>query len=347
MAIRYAAVRKRPGVCYAVTDDGLELPVLDVTHPAFACELSAEKQALMVARFLEEQRRFAQLPRWLRGVLLRFMMRGSRIGRGLRRADHSFLDGMTTYLFKLGPQHLGSYAVAVDHKILHSLPAVSVRLRAQDVARLLADGLTSRLRDERDRPLHLLNIAGGPATDSLNALIIVARQEPALLANRAIAITVLDRDPHGPAFGARALAALQEPGAPLHGLSIRFEHQPFDWSQPTELEPILAAARGRGALVAASSEGGLFEYGSDDAIAGNLRVLAASAGAGTFMVGSVTRSDEPMQVVKLTSTAATRPRGLTVFTELVQKVGWSVTRSIARPFSDQVRLTPVSAEGGR
>ena len=27
---------KKPGVCYAVTDDGLELPVIDITHPAFA-----------------------------------------------------------------------------------------------------------------------------------------------------------------------------------------------------------------------------------------------------------------------------------------------------------------------
>ncbi len=340
MAIRHAARRKRPGVSYAVTDDGLELPVLDVTHPAFACELSAEKQALMLARFLDEQRRFARLPRWLQRALSRFFLRGSRIGRGLRRAEQSFLDGMTTYLFKLGPQNLGSYAVAVDHKILRSLPALSVRLRASDVARLLAEGLAARLRSEPHRPLHLLNIGGGPALDSLNALIILAREQPALVRQRAISLSVLDRDRHGPAFGGRALAALQQPGAPLHAFSIDFEHVAYDWTTLTGLEPTLHAAQRARALVAISSEGGLFEYGSDDDIARNLRALSESAGSDAFVVGSVTRDDEAIHVLKLTSTTATRPRGLTVFSELVKIAGWKVARSIARPFSDQVMLTP-------
>jgi hypothetical protein len=30
----------RAGLSYAVTDDGLELPVIDTTHPAFACEMT-------------------------------------------------------------------------------------------------------------------------------------------------------------------------------------------------------------------------------------------------------------------------------------------------------------------
>jgi hypothetical protein len=342
--IRHAVRHKRPGVSYAVTDDGLELPVLDVTHPAFACELSASKQALMLERFLEEQRRFAQLPRWLQRALSRFFMRGSRIGRGLRRAEQSFLDGMTTYLFKLGPQNLGSYAVAVDRKLLGSLPAVSVRLRAGDMAQLLADGLAPRLRGEPAQPLHLLNIGGGPATDSLNALIVLSRADQALLERRPITLSVLDRDPHGPAFGARSLSALQEAGGPLRDLSIRFEHIAYDWSTPGELLLPLLAAERAGALVAVSSEGGLFEYGSDHEIAGNLQAIAQARGRGTFVVGSVTRDDEAIRVLKLTSTTATRPRGLRVFSELAASAGWKLASSIARPFSDQVLLVPQGAD---
>jgi hypothetical protein len=30
---------KKAGVCYAFTDDGGELPVIDVTHPVFAIKL--------------------------------------------------------------------------------------------------------------------------------------------------------------------------------------------------------------------------------------------------------------------------------------------------------------------
>jgi hypothetical protein len=346
LEIRHAARHKRTGVSYAVTDDGLELPVLDVTHPAFACELTDEKQGRMLARFLDEQRRFARLPRWLQRSLSRFFLRGSRIGHGLRRAEQSFLDGMTTYLFKLGPQNLGSYAVPVDRKILRSLPAISVRLRATDMARLLADGLVPRLRRDPTRPLHLLNIGGGPAIDSLNALIVLSREEPALLAGRQITLRVLDLDQHGPAFGARALAALQGPGAPLCDLSIRFEHTAYDWSRPAQLAPSLRAAEKEGALVAVSSEGGLFEYGSDDDIACNLRALAQSTDANVFVVGSVTRDDEAIRVLKLTSTTATRPRGLRVFSVLVEAAGWTLARSIPRPFSDQVLLTPKARDSG-
>lgn len=338
LAIRHAARRKRPGVSYAVTDDGLELPVLDITHPAFACELSPEKHQRMLARFLDEQRRFARLPRFLQRALSRFFLRGSRIGRGLRRAELGFLDGMTTYLFKLGPQNLGSYAVPVDRKILRSLPAISVRLRATDMARLLAEGLSARLRDAPERPLHFLNIGGGPASDSLNALIVLAREEPDLLARRPIALSVLDSDRHGPAFGARALAALSEPGAPLCELSIRFEQVAYDWNEPAGLEPTLRGARRADAIVAVSSEGGLFEYGLDDPITRNLRALAELAGRDAFVVGSVTRDDEAIQVLKLTSTVATRPRGLAAFSRLLERTGWKIARSIARPFSDQVLM---------
>ena len=340
--IRRAEHNKKPGVCYAVTDDGLELPVVDVTHPAFGAALSEERLQALANHFLEEQRRFAKLPRWIRRVLLRFFMRGSRIGRGLRRADGHFLDGMTTYLFKLGPKNLGSYAVPVDRRILMSLPAVSVRLRLADMARLLADGLAPRLAANASRPLYFVNIAGGPAIDSLNALITLGRERADLLAIRLITVHVLDADQNGPAFGARALQALQAPGAPLAGLGIVFDHSRYDWRDVSGLTPVLDDAKRAGAQLVVSSEGGLFEYGSDDDIVANLRALRQGADDDVFVVGSVTRDDEIIQTLKLTSTAATQPRGLTVFTALVANAGWQVTRSIARPLSDQVLLEPQS-----
>ena len=340
--IRRAEHHKKPGVCYAVTNDGLELPVVDVTHPAFACSLTDEKQQALTVHFLEEQRRFAQLPSWLRAVLLRFFMRGSRIGQGLRRAEGGFLDGMTTYLFKVGPKNLGSYAVPVDGRILMSLPAISVRLRLSDMARLLADGLAPRLVPDARRPLQLVNIAGGPAMDSLNALLLLKREQPQLLAERRITLQVLDGDENGPAFGERALEALQTTGGPLHGLDISFQRTRYDWRNASELAPLIDAAHRDGELLAASSEGGLFEYGTDHDIVENLRVLSRAPNA--FVVGSVTRDDEVIRTLKLTSTAATKPRGLTVFAELAKKAGWRITRSVARPLSDQVLLEPATRE---
>jgi hypothetical protein len=338
--IRRAERNKKPGVCYAVTHDGLELPVVDITHSAFQYSLSEEKLLRLTQRFLDEQRRFARMPGWLRTGLMRFFLRGSRIGRGLRLAQGTFLDGMTTYLFKVGPKNLGSYAVPIDRRILLSLPAISVRLRLSDMARLLADGLAPSLERDPRRPLSLLNIAGGPAVDSLNALILLRRERPELLSARRIVVHVLDRDERGPLFGARATLALSAPGAPLAGLNLTFEHTRYDWSNALGLAPALEAATGEGALLAVSSEGGLFEYGSDDDILANLRAVAAAKLADSFVVGSVTRDDETIRTLKLTSTAATVPRGLAVFAALVARAGFNVTRSIARPLSDQVLLEP-------
>lgn len=330
---------KKPGVSYAVTDDGLELPVVDVSHPAFALELDTDKQRKLIARFMTEQRRFGKLPRWMSVPLTRFVLRGSRLAKGLRRADGTFLDGLTTYLFKLGPNNLGSYALPIDKRLVSSLPAISMRLRLVDVARLLANGLAPRLAAEPARPLHLLNVAGGPAVDSANALILLQREHPELLAGRSIKVRVLDGDEHGPAFGARALAALRDPGAPLAGVNASFERIQYDWSNvKSGLEGALQDAAREQAIVAASSEGGLFEYGSDEDILQNLRVLAAAPSRGVFMVGSVTRDDELMKFVKQTSRAATRPRGLAVFKALVAPTGFRITREIERPMSDQVML---------
>ena len=43
MIARIPETKKKPGVCYAPTDDGVELPVIDITHPAFALGLSGEE----------------------------------------------------------------------------------------------------------------------------------------------------------------------------------------------------------------------------------------------------------------------------------------------------------------
>ena len=337
--VRRAEHNKTPGVCYAVSDDGLELPVVDVTHPAFELKLSDDKQQAMLLSFLEEQRRFARLPAFVRGMLMRFYTRGSVMARGLRRAEGTFLDGMTTYLFKVGAKNLGSYAVPMDRRIACSLPGLSVRLRLTDMARLLADALAPQLRAEPSRPLVVLNIAGGPAIDSLNALLLLRREEPALLADRRCLVHVLDGDEHGPAFGARALEALSESGAPLSGLRLELKRTAYDWRDPAVLEAVVATVRDAGALCIGSSEGGLFEYGSDADILGNLRALAA-LGTAFRMVGSVTRDDETIRTLKLTSTAATRPRGLEVFGSLIAQAGWTVHESVSRPLSDQVVMAP-------
>lgn len=335
---------KRPGVQYAFTDAGIELPVIDVTHAAFAVSLSAEEQQRQTEAFMREQAVFALMPRLLRALFLRIVLRGSVLARSLRKAEGGFLPGLSTYLFKLGPDNLGrAYSKAIDRRLAASLPALSMRLRLQDNAELLRDAVRAPLRAAATRALRLFNIAGGPAFDSLNALILLQREDPALLREREVTISVLDPDREGPAFGARALEALRAPGGSLEGAAraIHFEHCAYDWSKPEQLAQHLDSAAHEGALCALSSEGGLFEYGSDSQISANLKALRAAPCTIAGVVGSVTRADEPTLTLlkdRSAPTANLYARGLPAFRALAAQAGFQVKRAIERPFCDDVLL---------
>jgi len=328
---------RKPGVHYALAPHGpdeLELPVIDVTHPAFALALTEEEIAARVASSLAEQRSFDELP----PQALR-LLRESILGRGIAGSAGRFLSGLSTYLLKVGPDNLGdAYATPIDRRIAASAQALSVRLRLQDMATLLAEALAPRLAAAAGRPLRFVNIAGGPAMDSLNALILLRRDHPQALAGRQVRIDVLDQDADGPAFGARALAALTAPGGPLAAIDAQLLPIRSNWSDTGPLRDLLRELRTVGAVVVGSSEGGLFEYGSDADIAANLDCLRDEAPDHFVMTGSVTRDDETSRRLRRGSSHAIRPRGLEVFRALAARSGWRIARAVPRPLSDQVAL---------
>lgn len=332
-------LHKKPGVVYAVTDDGVELPVIDVTHPAFSLSVTEPGLAALSADFIREADRRRRWPLFVRRLLYRLFLSRSILAAGMAQASGSFLSGLNTYVMKLGPDNLGRYAQPIDRTIAASLPVLGMRLRLQDVATLLADGLEPRLETSRERPCHLLNIGGGTAIDSLNALLVLQRRGPERLRSRSLRIHVLDLQAAAPGFGERALAALQAEGAPLHGLDVRLEHVPYDWSRAAETLPGMLADRlPPDAIVAVSSEGGLFEYGSDDRIVGNLDVLRDHTPEDTIVVGSVTRDDGPAAHLDPPSGIVLVPRSLRAFETLAHRAGWTASRWIERPFSRQVSL---------
>lgn len=295
----------------------------------------------MSREFIAEAEKRARIPRFAQRLMFGTLLRRSVLGRGIMGAHGTFLDGLSTYLLKLGPANLDPrWAGPIDRKIAASLPALSVRLRVQDMARLLADGLIAALGARATAPLHLVNIAGGPAIDSVNALLLLQARDASLLARRHTAIVVFDQDAHGPSFGARALAELRRNAGPLANLDTTFERVAYDWRQTSVLTADLGRRDLDQAVVAVSSEGGLFEYGSDEEIAANLAALAAATPAGTFVVGSVTRLGGPaIYLHRELSRAAVRPRALDTFREIAARGGWNVSTAIERPFSVNVALT--------
>jgi hypothetical protein len=320
-------------ILYASTSDGEKLPVIDVTHPAFAVTATDAELDAMSQQFLLEQQRRGEVSPAVREALSR-----SILGRALMSASGTFLSGMSTYLIKVGNILLGEDAQEIDRRIAASFPAIVSKIRLQDVARLQAEGLSALMAGSAERSVCLINIAGGPAADSWNALIHLQRQNQALLAGRSVEIVVLDLDDRGPAFGGRAVEALQAIHGPLHGLNAGLRHIHYDWDQSGPLARILPELRAHEAVCGVSSEGGLFEYGSDEAIAVNLNALRDGTASDAFVVGSVTRDCEAVRTMQGSDRAATRPRTLSAFQSLAAQTGWAIEHVIERPFSYNLRM---------
>ena len=328
---------------YATTDDGLRLPVIDITHPAFAVPDDAASVAALDGAVRDAQRRYARVPRFIMRFLFRRAARRSQLLADIVNvgAKAGFLSGLTTYIMKLGAQNLPPpFTTDVDRRMASSPSILALRLRLQQTAQLLAQGLEPLLTMNSAAPLALINIGGGPAIDSLNALILLRRRSAALLARRPIAVNVLDLDPAGPRFGAAALAALAAEGQPLDGLDIAFTHQVYDWNAPVLLMDLVQRAVSQSAVVAASSEGALFEYGSDDAIVANLTALHGAGRGAKVVVGSVTSADPSHRQSVLNSGFKLMPRGLDGFRPLAERAGYRIARSETTPLGDQVLLYP-------
>lgn len=330
MAAKIQERNKKPGVCYALTDDGMELPVVDITHPAFALEMTETEISAVIDRSLQAVRDSAKLP----SFVLNAVMGSSLVLRGLAAATAgSYLSALTTYLLRLGPENLGEgYANDLDRKVASTILPVGLRFRLRDMAQLLARALAPAVSVADGRTLELLSIAGGPAMDCLNALLLIRKEHPDWLAGREIRIHILDIDSAMPAFGIRALAELSASGAPLAGLAVSAEFVPFDWNQTDGLRAFLARLP-REAIVAASAEGGLLSYAADETIVGNLRALAEETPADFFLVGSIapelgTLDPRIQDLIRSGRGPAVRYLGLDLMRRLAEQSGLELVETL-------------------
>jgi hypothetical protein len=330
-------------ILIAKTREGYDLPVIDLTDPRFAVPDDPAAAQARHDAFVADERSRRFMPAFVLRMLLRAAARRSRLVRAAVAPPDGFLDGLSTYVMKLGPDNLmPPWDSPMDRRVAAAPHVALMRLRMQQVAHLLADALVEPLRADATAPLALVNIGGGPALDSLNALILLARDHPALLARR-ISVNVLDGDHDGPCFGANALAALAAPGRPLHGRDIAWHHALYDWNATAPLAALVRTLVTAGAIVAASSEGALFEYGSDDAVVANLAALRAGGAGARIVAGSVTRDDQLRRRMIAQSRIRLMPRGLAGFAPLAARAGFAIARSHNAWLSDQVLLQPLAA----
>jgi hypothetical protein len=275
---------KAPGLTYARTDNGLELPVVDITHPLFTSSIHEES--------LHELRKNstlqAEITRTLPDSHMKLLRESSLIlgGFSQQETDECYVSGLSTMMMKLGPELIGDEEERrLDRQLAESVNAVSVRMRLRDICRLQSEVLTAQLGALPRKNLCFVNIAGGAASDSINTLILMLKEEPSLLEDIKIEINVLDIDTFGPHFAERSLQSLREVGGLFQGLNISFRHILYDWSDTETLVDLLAGRRER--ILMCVSEGGFFEYGTDEEIADNLRALYDNSPDDTRIAGTV------------------------------------------------------------
>ena len=325
-------------IVYAKTRDGIVLPVIDVSHPSFAVPEDADAKQAQQEHFIAWERKNRRLPKFIMRILLHSLAKRSRLAGAMFNSNKGFLDGITTYVLKLGESNLPPpFDGPADRRFASSPNFIQIRLRTQQIARLLSDALVEPLARTPGAPLHLINIGGGPALDSINALILINRSRPDVL-KRSITIDVLDYESDGAFFGANALTALKAEGGPLQGLDAVFTHRSYNWNEPAVLAELMRELVSQGALIAASSEGALFEYGSDEAIISNLKVLKAGGSGAIAVAGSVTKDDAIRRRMIANTPFKLFPRGIEGFAPLAAQADFAIAKVETALMSDQVLL---------
>jgi len=283
---------KIPGVCYAFTWDGIELPVLDITHPLFISSIDEGKLEGMITRIAPEARKRAESFNRMPLLIKRFLSKNSFIMAGMlgTKTDNEYVSGLSTMMMKLGPGLIGKGKV-LDRLGAKTSGAIMVRMRARDTASFLADSIRTALKNSGRKELCLVNIGGGTATDSLNALILLAKSDPGLIPGIKIELNILDVDDYGPLFAIRSVEALMS-GGPLKGMDITCRHVLFDWRETSVLSALLTKRADW--LTLFSSEGGLFEYAEEDDIINVLRTIAENVNSPAYISGSLIK--DPLNV---------------------------------------------------
>jgi len=317
--------RGKSHILYAKAPDGRSLPIVDITDPFFVSHTTDEELEAIIADSVRKLKASSTQPRFIR----RWIVSHSILLHALMLSGKPFLGGIGTYLFKLSPACFGrGLGGFLDRKVSQAIGPLTIRLRFQAYVHLLAEELAPTLDEDLNRPLWLLSIAGGTAAESWNTLLVLQKEKPELVAVRPIGVNVLDLESEGPMFGEQVFRVLGEEGGPLHGLNLDFSDTPYDWTDVTPLQELLLKRKEEKPVVAVSSEGGLFEYGSDEEIINHLEVLQEEAPRDTVVFGTAVKDALAVRTVHTTSSFTFLTRTEDEVAQLAAKAGWRISRTV-------------------
>jgi hypothetical protein len=318
------------GLAYAFTDNGIELPVLDITHPQFLSSIDESRLDEVSKGSIQKMLAMGQMSDAQKRTHYEQLLKSYIFGPVfVSDPGADFMSAMSTYVYKLGPNLIGGGPEReFDRSASMDIGSIAIRMRLRDLCRLQADALIPQLESSPQKDLYFMNIAGGAASDSINTLILILKENPILLSNRKIEIHVLDIDTIGPHFSLGCIEALKAEAHHFHGLDIALQHIPHDWKDVEGLIPLLSSKED--CILMCTSEGGLSEYGTDKEIIHNLSVLYDHSPDGMRIAGTIVREINKVHAtvpaMAKAANAGLRFLGASGLTSLVGKTGWRLER---------------------
>jgi hypothetical protein len=284
----YSIKNKRQDLLYASTLNNVELPILDITHPLFISsinEVKLKKMLLEAGKNADKTaEKFNSMPAFLKKFLANHSFTMSELLQN--KGDNAYLSGVSTLMLKLGPGLIGKGKNRFLERLASGgIGGIVLRMRVRDISTCQSNALIQILRNSPEKNLYMINIAGGAASDSINTLFLIQKEDPGLLENRKIELDLLDLDTFGPAFAENCITELKARNGRFYGLDISLRNIHYDWNNPEVLEKVLKERKDW--IISCSSEGGLFEYCTDEVIEKNLDTLFENSNSELIITGSL------------------------------------------------------------
>ena len=330
----YLIKNKTSELSYAITTNGVELAVLDITHPLFTSSIDEVKLKEILRKVEKKADKTAEKFRNMPVFIKIFFAKRSFVMSELLQENSTdeYLTGISTLMLKLGPNLIGKGKKRFfDRLSSKGIGGIVLRMRVRDISRIQAESLIPLLTKSHERNFCFINIAGGAASDSINTLFLIQQMNPSLLENRRIEINVLDIDKFGPAFADRCITALKAPGGRFCNMDVSFNHIHYDWTNTQKLKELLSERKEW--LQICSSEGGLFEYCSDDVIIQNLNTIHENSVSDIIIAGSLMHDIETVDrgaIAALKISTAIKPRflGIDGLKSIIEKNNWNLNNII-------------------
>ena len=328
---KYFIKNKLPGLSYVFTSNGIELPVLDITHPEFISSID-ENRLKKLLPYIEKNaernaNKFNKIPTFIKNYFIKHSFAMAE----LLQNESSFATGISTLMMKLGPNLIGKGKKRFwDRSVAKGFGSLVIRMRARDIGNCLAEMMLPIINKFPSKNICFINIAGGSASDSINALFLILKENPLLLKNKKIEINVLDIDTYGPSFAGQCIKELKSPGNKFCDLDISLRHIPYDWNNIQKLSELLLERKEW--LQICSSEGGLFEYCSDDIIINNLNTIHINSSENIIILGSLLHDIEKIDAgiiagLKISTSLKLRFLGINGLKKIIEN-NWEVNKTI-------------------